>query len=57
MIKPKDKGNKANKENKKLKTKLKQVTTELEEVMDGAVDLVKTNSKVIVEEFKKGPKF
>lgn len=48
---------KAKKEVKKLKIELKQVIIELEEVRDGAVDLVEINFKAAVDEFMKRPEF
>lgn len=39
IIKLKDKGAKANEENKKLKTKIKQTVPKLEEARDGVIDL------------------
>lgn len=54
-IKLKDKNAKVKEESKKLTVKLKQTATELEEIIDGAVDLVELNLLVIDELYKNGP--
>lgn len=55
IIKLKDKGAKAKEEIKKLKLELKQTTTESEEAKNEVVDLTELNSKVVVDQYKKGP--